>query len=114
MTTPPTPPEGGTPRTDKAAYTVMSVGAEGDPSYNAHEAADIEVCRQLERELTAKTAKCERLRQQLAEARNAAQRALNELGVPQPGYPQPVANAVEILTSALKSSGKADSEGKVG
>ncbi len=28
-------------------------------------------------------------------------RALNELGVPGPGYPQPVANAVEILQGAL-------------
>lgn len=27
--------------------------------------------------------------------------ALNELGVPQPGYPAPVANAVKILTEAL-------------
>lgn len=28
--------------------------------------------------------------------------ALNELGVPQPGYPAPVANAVDILTNGLK------------
>lgn len=34
----------------------------------------------------------------------AIQRALNELGVPQPGYPQPVANAVEILSAALTKS----------
>jgi hypothetical protein len=32
---------------------------------------------------------------------NAIERALNELGVPQPGYPVPVANAVEILRTSL-------------
>lgn len=31
----------------------------------------------------------------------AIEHALNELGVPQPGYPQPVANAVDILRAAL-------------
>lgn len=35
------------------------------------------------------------------ELRDAIQRALNELGVPQPGYPAPVANVVEILGNAL-------------
>lgn len=29
--------------------------------------------------------------------------ALNELGVPQPGYPAPVANAVEFITQQLES-----------
>ena len=33
--------------------------------------------------------------------RHAIEMALNELGVPQPGYPQPVANAVEILQTAI-------------
>jgi hypothetical protein len=33
--------------------------------------------------------------------REAIRAALNELGVPQPGYPAPVVNAVEILSAAL-------------
>ncbi len=37
----------------------------------------------------------------LAGFRVAVRAALNELGVPQPGYPQPVANAVEILNKAM-------------
>lgn len=32
--------------------------------------------------------------------------ALSELGVPQPGYPAPVANAVEILTKSYGEWGK--------
>ena len=34
--------------------------------------------------------------------RASIRRALDELGVPQPGYPQPVANAHDILTTALQ------------
>lgn len=41
-------------------------------------------------------ARCERLERHI-------QDALNELGVPQPGYPQPVANAVYILRAALSA-----------
>ncbi len=35
---------------------------------------------------------------------SAVDRALNELGVPVPGYPQPVANAVAILTEGRNHS----------
>lgn len=42
---------------------------------------------------------------------DAVQRALNELGVPQPGYPQPVANAVDILRAALARAQPQDTEG---
>lgn len=35
------------------------------------------------------------------ELRSAMRRAANELGVPQPGYPAPVANAANILRAAL-------------
>lgn len=34
----------------------------------------------------------------------AIRKALNELGVPTPDYPAPVANAVEILKKALKDT----------
>lgn len=40
--------------------------------------------------------------------RDAIHAALNELGVPQPGYPAPVANAVEILRAALSSEAGSD------
>lgn len=33
----------------------------------------------------------------------AAKKARNELGVPQPGYPQPAAKAYEILTTAISA-----------
>ena len=36
--------------------------------------------------------------------RDSMRRALEELGVPQPGYPQPVANAVGYLTAALAAA----------
>ena len=36
--------------------------------------------------------------------RVAIQAALNELGVPDEGYPAPVANAVDILGTALEGS----------
>lgn len=36
--------------------------------------------------------------------REAIRAALNELGVPGPGYPAPVANAVDILRAALRPS----------
>jgi hypothetical protein len=36
--------------------------------------------------------------------RAAVTAACNELGVPQPGYPAPVANAAQILTEALEAN----------
>jgi septation ring formation regulator EzrA len=53
--------------------------------------AEIERLREGER---AADKEIERLREALAEIRN-------ELGVPQPGYPQPVANAADIAHAAL-------------
>jgi hypothetical protein len=38
-----------------------------------------------------------------ARMREALRRAGNELGIPQPGYPAPVANAAEIIASALST-----------
>ena len=38
-----------------------------------------------------------------ARLRGALQSIMNELGVPQPGYPQPVANAYEIARAALRA-----------
>lgn len=38
----------------------------------------------------------------IAELEGALRAALNELGVPQPGYPMPVANAVAILRALLE------------
>lgn len=40
---------------------------------------------------------------EVARLRQAIRAALDELGVPGPGYPAPVANAVEILTRAVRS-----------
>ncbi|KKM99966.1 hypothetical protein LCGC14_1142600 [marine sediment metagenome] len=34
--------------------------------------------------------------------RDSIRMALDELGVPQPGYPAPVVNAIEILHAALE------------
>jgi len=51
---------------------------------------------ELERELTAVTEQ----RDRLAEAMRSIK---NELGVPQPEYPAPVANAVKIADEALQS-----------
>ena len=42
-----------------------------------------------------------RLAAEIKQLRNAARAAMNELGVPQPGYLQPVTNAYEILEKAL-------------
>lgn len=42
--------------------------------------------------------------EQVSRLRTALTAALNELGVPGPGYPAPVANAVEILRAALADS----------
>lgn len=41
------------------------------------------------------------LREQRDKLKDTIRRALRELGVPQPGYPAPVANAVEILNDVL-------------
>ena len=41
------------------------------------------------------------LQLQLAQAREAIREAMNNLGVPQPGYPAPVAEAYRILDAAL-------------
>ena len=41
------------------------------------------------------------LQLQLAQAREAIREAMNNLGVPQPGYPAPVAEAYWILDAAL-------------
>lgn len=47
-----------------------------------------------------------------AELSNRIENALNEIGVPQPGYPQPVANAYEILKFGKITFGKlADDQG---
>lgn len=43
-----------------------------------------------------------KLKAENAKLKEACRNALNELGVPRPGYPQPVANAVEILHGVLK------------
>jgi hypothetical protein len=51
---------------------------------------------ELERELTAVTEQRDRLAEALRKIKN-------ELGVPQPEYPAPVANAVKIATTALQS-----------
>ena len=40
----------------------------------------------------------------IAAMRQAIALALNELGVPQPGYPTPVTNAVELLRAALQQA----------
>lgn len=45
------------------------------------------------------------LRAQLDEALIALRAARDELGVPQPGYPAPVANAANIIASALSKIG---------
>ncbi len=42
------------------------------------------------------------------EIKDALKRASNELGVPQPGYPAPVANAANILKYALDKAKKAE------
>jgi hypothetical protein len=44
---------------------------------------------------------CDALVAEVEKLRVAARNAMNELGVPQPGYVQPVANAYEILNKAL-------------
>ena len=41
---------------------------------------------------------------QVAALREAAKRAANELGVPQPGYPASVSNAANILRAALAAT----------
>jgi hypothetical protein len=46
----------------------------------------------------------DRERAHVAMLREQLQRAANELGVPQPGYPQPVANAAEIIAAALAAT----------
>ena len=53
-------------------------------------------CRQLERELAEVTEQRDRLAEALLSIKN-------ELGVPQPEYPAPVANAVKIADEALQS-----------
>lgn len=44
------------------------------------------------------------LKTKLDQLKIAVNKAICELGVPQPGYPQPVANAYEYLTDALKEA----------
>ena len=46
------------------------------------------------------------LKAELKEARKVMNNALNELGVPQPGYPAPVGNAVEMLRDYLNRKGE--------
>jgi len=48
------------------------------------------------------TKNLERLESERDAYRKAIEDALNELGVPGPGYPAPVANAVGILRNALE------------
>lgn len=43
----------------------------------------------------------ERLQALLAEAKRALRDIVHELGVPQPGYPQPATNAYEIAQAAI-------------
>jgi hypothetical protein len=43
--------------------------------------------------------------------REAIRAALNELGVPGPGYPMPVANAVAILEAALSTTPPSEGQG---
>ena len=43
-----------------------------------------------------------RIRSQVTTAKEALKRIKSELGVPQPNYPAPVSNAVEIATQALQ------------
>ena len=61
-----------TPMTDKALYEVMSVGAEGTPAYNNHEAADIDVCRRLEQDRAALMAALEKFLVLRSDARDFA------------------------------------------
>lgn len=45
------------------------------------------------------------LQSRLAKARDAMRNAMNEIGVPQPGYPAPVGNAYDILSRCLDEIG---------
>lgn len=47
-----------------------------------------------------------KLTEENARLREALEKIKNELGVPQPGYPQPVANAYEIAKAALEGGSK--------
>jgi len=55
-----------------------------------------DLARRIERELTAVTEQRDRLAEALRNIKN-------ELGVPQPEYPAPVANAVKIADEAIQS-----------
>jgi hypothetical protein len=80
-----------TPRTDAAEltepYEIRALG---------FCVVHIDDARQLERELT----EAREQRDTLAEALRSIK---NELGVPQPEYPTPLANAVKIASEALQS-----------
>jgi hypothetical protein len=56
----------------------------------------------LKEQLEAQTQNAEHYLSENQRLRDAARAAMNELGVPQPGYLQPVANAYEILAEALR------------
>lgn len=51
-------------------------------------------------------------RMQIEVLRSGIRRALDEIGVPQPGYPAPVANAHRILTEALVYSNASSNAAK--
>jgi hypothetical protein len=82
-----------TPRTDdmRQRYSVSENGR-----YKAEVIDIVRLSEKLESELTEVT----KQRDALAEALRSIK---NELGVPQPEYPAPVANAVKIADEALQS-----------
>lgn len=57
---------------------------------------------QLRAERDAAILELEKAVGKVGRAREALTKAGNELGVPQPGYPAPVANAAEIISACLK------------
>jgi hypothetical protein len=61
---------------------------------------DVEVLREANLGIATNIAALTKQRDKLAEA---LRRIKNELGVPQPEYPAPVANAVKIADKALQS-----------